>query len=339
VSAPRVLLTGATGFLGRHVIAALRAARPDSVLLALIRPASAPEPVPDPYLDRVEIVPGTPLEPDGWINDPRLEALDVVFHLAAEVVHSRRNAEGMVRFNVDSTVRMMRFATERGARMVFASTSGTVGASKNPGYAPDEDAPWCEDIVRYWPYYASKVEAERQLMALAKSGGQAVILRPPVLLGPGDHRFRSTGVMLRLLTGRLPMIVDGQIHFTDIRDAAAAMVQAGLHANPKQVYNLPGTVCSLDEFFRMVARHAGLPVSWKKLPGGLMRMLSRVNDFTGLRLHILPDPVLLEAADHYWGLSTRYASADLSYAPRSADETVGDTVTWLRRHHPKLKIG
>ena len=119
-------------------------------------------------------------------------------------------------------------AARHRCRLVLVSTSGTVGCSRDPESRPDEEAPWCESTVARWPYYRSKLEAERPARALAEAlGVELVVLRPPALLGPGDHRFRSTSSVLRALRRRLPFVVRGGMHFADIRDAARALASSG----------------------------------------------------------------------------------------------------------------
>ena len=326
------LVTGATGFLGRHVVTAIRANEPDSRIFALVRDPAAASLRPLSYLKGVELVAGSPVEPAGWQDDARLSDLDGIYHLAAEVKHSRADTAEMNRLNVDGTLAVVRFAHAKAARIVFVSTSGTVGCSTKADDAPDENASFCEATARGWPYYMSKIEAEKRSRELADElGVELVVVRPPVLLGPGDHRFRSIGNVMRVLRGRLPFVVTGGMNFVDIRDAAAAMVAAMHHPSPRPVYNLPGTASSLDGFFRRVARLAGIEPSWRVLPSSLVWMLARANEIAGKPLHILPDPVVIEMAGHYWGISSRYAAADLNYSTRDPDETIADTIEWIRQ--------
>ena len=325
------LVTGASGFLGRHVVTAIRASEPHSRIVALVRDPAAESIRALSYLKGVELVAGSPVDPESWKDDARLSDLDGIYHLAAEVKHSRADTGPMYRLNVDGTLAVVRVAHTKGARVVFVSTSGTVGCSTKADDAPDENASYCETIVRGWPYYASKIEAEQKSRKLAAElGVELVIVRPPVLLGPGDHRFRSIGNVLRVLRGRLPFVVTGGMNFVDIRDAAAAMVAAMHHPSPRPVYNLPGTASSLDGFFRRVARLAGIKPSWRVLPSGVVWMLARMNEIAGKPLHILPDPVVIEMAGHYWGISSRYAAADLGFSTRDPDETIADTIEWIR---------
>ena len=328
---PPFLVTGATGFLGRHVIEAIRAGDPGARIVALVRDPGADSLRRLSYLEGVELVPGSPMNSGKWSSDPRVSQLAGIYHLAAEVTHSRRGTEEMTRFNVDGAAEMVRVAASRSARIVFVSTSGTVGCSKDADYSPDETAPFCEKVVARWPYYVSKIRAEKKSRAIAdESGGDLVIMRPPVLLGPGDHRFRSTGNVIRVLRGRLPFLVNGGINFADIRDAAAAMVRAMGHPSPQPVYNLPGTVSSLDAFFHRVARIAGIDPEWRMLPSKIVWALARANEVAGRPLHVLPDPVVIEMAGHNWGISSRHAGRDLLYSTRNPDATITDTVEWIR---------
>jgi hypothetical protein len=58
---------------------------------------------------------------------------------------------------------------------------------------------------------------------------------------------------------------------------------------------------------------------------------------SGLRLHLLPDPVVIEMATHYWDIRSRHAEADLGFKSRPAEQTIADTVVWMRANHPELR--
>lgn len=339
--APAWLVTGATGFLGRHLLERLHAERPDARLLALVRDRTAWERLGwTAPLTRVELLEGDVTDAGGgagtdWTRDPRLAGVTGVFHLAARVIHSRRDPEPLWHSNVEGTRRVAELAARAGARLVLVSTSGAVGCFRSPQPRADESAPYAWRAVRRWPYYVSKIEAERAASeAIEREGGRAVVIRPPVLLGPGDHRFRTTGNVVRFLEGRLPFVVRGGHHFVDVRDAAAALRAAMEHPDPAPVYHLPGHAESVGAFFARVAEVGGRAPP-RVLPAAPVRALARVLASAGLDL--LPDPVVVEMGSRYWGLATLRAHRDLGFAPREARATVADTVDWLRKHHPALR--
>jgi nucleoside-diphosphate-sugar epimerase len=333
------LITGATGFLGRHILQSLRKIAPDSRAVILVRdPSSWENQSWRSEAGNVDVVCGSLLDAAEWKSDARLAKVDGIFHLAAIVKHTRSSPEEMMRINVGGTLNMVRLAAEKRSRLVFASSSGTVGCSPESRKAPNEDAPYADDAAGKWPYYSSKIRAEKEARALAeKLGVELIIFRPPVMLGPKDHRFRSTSNLLRLLRKKLPFILDGQMHFVDVRDVAEAMVRAMLHPAPQPVYHLRGHVSTLDDFFRQAAREAGVTPSWRILPTRFLRYAAGLNDATRLRLHAIPDPVVIEMATHHWDISSRYAERDLAYRPRPPEETLRDTIKWMRENHPALK--
>ena len=341
----RLLITGATGFLGRHVLTALAAAPSRPRLVLLLRDRAGWEALAWrqalPASLAIELV-------EGGLED--LEAIvaacgavDAILHLAAVVRHSRQAAAAVFAANVNGTCAMVHLASRLKARLVYVSTSGTVGCARDPGARPAEAAPHCLATVSRWPYYSSKVAAERQASALAASlAVQLVIVRPPMLLGPGDHRLRATGQVTRFLRGRVPFLLAGGIHYCDVRDAAAALVTLLEHPAPRPIYHLTGTACSLQQFFADLSALTEIPAPRHRLPQSLIWVLAQADAWLGRRLRgaplgLLPDPVVVEMAAHHWGLASSYAELDLNYASRAPECTLRDTIDWLRAHHPRLQ--
>ncbi|HTL06341.1 MAG TPA: NAD-dependent epimerase/dehydratase family protein [Gemmatimonadales bacterium] len=328
------LVTGASGFLGRHLLEQLSAEPVPLPALALLRnPAGWAALGWTAALRNVQPIAGSLEQPERWTESPPLDGLTGIFHLAAEVRHGPADAAAVQRTNVEGTLHMVRLAARRRCRLVFVSTSGTVGCSRRPGALPDEDAPFCEQEVAEWPYYRSKIEAERAARALADQlGVQLVILRPPVLLGPGDHRYRSSQHVLRLLRGQVPFVIRGGMHFADVRDVARAMLRAMQRETVRPVYHLPGTIGTIGGFYREVARLAGRRPPRLVIPYPVARLAAGVAARLGMRS--LPEPRLIEMASRHWGLATRYAD-ELGYRSRPGSDTLRDTIDWLTANPPE----
>ncbi|MDO8494483.1 MAG: NAD-dependent epimerase/dehydratase family protein [Deltaproteobacteria bacterium] len=325
----KYLVTGGTGFLGRHLLEILQKKYPDAKPIILVRDKKSWNDCEWTKGLKVELLEGTFLSREPWHNDPRLKGLDGIFHLGAQVEHARDHAEEIFDTNVEGTLQMVCLADEYKCRLVFVSTSGTVGCFRSPKESADEEAPYAEKEVKRWPYYYSKILAEQKGRALAQEFGVSlVVIRPPIMLGPGDHRGRSTAIVDKIMKGQVPFLLAGGYHFIDIRDAACAIVQAMQIPNPKPVYHLCGKVCTLEEFFQMLATLGGKPPK-KKLSTNMAWFVSSA---AKPLFHLfgkkspLPDPVLVEMASHYWGTHSRYAEKDLNFHARDPMETLKDTV-------------
>ncbi len=332
-----ILVSGASGFLGRHLLETYRQRDTSAPVLALLRDAEAWQQEDwTGALENVECIEGSVTEPARWSGDERLKGLSGIYHLAAVIKHSRWQSGDVYETNVEGTLHMVRLAAAHGCRLVFLSTSGTVGCFRSALEYADEHSPYCEGEVSSWPYYHSKLLAERQARRLAEElGVELVILRPPVLLGPRDHRLRSSSNVLRFLQRRLPFLIRGGIHFADIRDVAAAVLQAMTRARPRPVYHLCGTACSIQSFFAMLEQVAGVPAPRIVLPFRPAWLLAWATQRLGVLLRgepltLLPDPVVVEMAARYWNTRSLYAADDLDYISRDAQETLADTVSWLR---------
>jgi nucleoside-diphosphate-sugar epimerase len=326
VAVERVLVTGSGGFLARHLLPKVPGA------LALFR-SPARWDAARHFEGAEQIVPvfGDLEEPSRW--SAGLGDVKAIVHMAALVRHSRWNSAEVYRTNVEGTLAMVRLASQLGARLVFVSTSGTVGCFSSCDEAADEGAPYCRETIRRWPYYDSKMQAEIQARALAcELGVDLVIVRLPVLLGPGDHVGRSTRLVEKLISGRQRFVMKGGIAFTDVRDVATGLMTIMTTPHPRAVYHLPGTSCSLSQFFLRCAELSGADLPRMFLPGTVARLAARVAGeaakLVGSR-SFLPDPVVVEMASHYWGFRSRWAD-EIGFVPRSADETLRDTIAWLR---------
>jgi len=318
------LVTGASGFLGRHLLHVIQADRRLPRATAVVRDRDAWNAMAwTRTLDRVDVLEAS------VATLAEAPGISGIFHLAALVRHSRANRDEVYRTNIDGTLAMVRLAAQAHCRLVFVSTSGTVGCFRDAGSIADEDSPHCDAEVARWPYYDSKVKAERQGRRLAAElGVDLVIARPPVLLGPGDHRFRSVAHVTRFLEGRVPFVIRGGMHFADVRDVAGALVRIMELQQARPVYHLPGTMCSIQEFYGMTAAVSGRkPPAWV-IPYRAALGLSRLSARLGL--HLLPEPSLIEMAAHHWAMRSKYAEEDLAWRPRPGLETLRDTVEWVR---------
>lgn len=193
----RVLLTGASGFVGRAVQARLLQDGQYDLRSAMrVLPAAA--------TGSCQFCLAPELGPDAdWL--PALAGVDAVVHCAARVhVMNETARDPLAEFrhaNVEGTLRLARQAVEAGVRrFIFVSSIKVNGEGTSPGMAfCADDQPGASD-----PYGVSKLEAEQGLLALGQETGlEVVIVRPPLIYGPGvKANFLS---MMRFLERRIPL--------------------------------------------------------------------------------------------------------------------------------------
>lgn len=193
----KVLLTGATGFVGRGVLEAF-AAIPELHLAVAVRSRLSGE---FPGVE-VHFIDGLSATQD-WTS--ALAGVDVVVHAAARV-HVMRETAGdpLAEFravNVEGTLNLARQAAAAGVRrFIFISSIKVNGESTPPGRPfRAEDRPAPAD-----PYGQSKLEAERALSRLAEECAMEwVVIRPPLIYGPGvGANFAS---LMRVVQRQLPL--------------------------------------------------------------------------------------------------------------------------------------
>ena len=255
-----VLVTGATGFLGSHLLPLLLEEREPVRVLAR-------QPAPELSARGVDVVVGDVVSGTGL--EAALDGVGRVFHLAGRVSRDPDAAAGLQRVHVDGTRTLAAAARRAGVeRILLVSTSGTTAVSREPEPDCDETAPVPIELIGRWPYYRSKWLQERALLADAGEI-EVVIVNPSLLLGPGDERLSSTGDVLRFLSGQLSVIPPGGLNFVDVRDAAAGVVAAMAKGRSGQRYLLGGHNWSFQDFFARLGEVSGSPAPRLRLSRGL----------------------------------------------------------------------
>jgi dihydroflavonol-4-reductase len=232
-------VTGAAGFIGAHVAAALTESG------ASVRAFDNREPPPHARVE--EHVNGDVLDPDALRR--AMDGCDAVFHLAAIYSYYRRDAERMLHVNVEGTRNVLAAAGER--RVVHTSSAATCGPA--PGRPADEkDSPpaWELKVA----YKRSKIESER----LALAAG-AVVVNPTTPVGPGDLRPTPTGRMIRnVAAGRARAYVRSTaLNVVAVEDVARGHLLAYERGRAGERYLLGGDDLPLRDVFAIVARAAG----------------------------------------------------------------------------------
>lgn len=322
----KTLVTGATGFLGAHLVDEL-CRTGDPRRLRVFQQSASPR-----LAGRgVEVLTGSVLSPADVAR--ALEGVDRVYHLAGFVSRKKEDASRMYRVHVDGTRVLCEAARAAGVRrIVLASTSGTVAVSERADEMPDEDSPAPVEIIGRWPYYASKLYQEETARRACGDAVELVTVNPSLLLGPGDERLSSTRDVLSFLAREIPMIPPGGLNFVDARDVARVMPAAMERGRPGGRYLLGGHNWTFAEFFGRLERLTKVPGPKLKAQGSWTVLAARAQAAVLRQLGRTPpvEPASVEMARYFWYFESTRAREDLGFAAREAAETLFDTVKYLR---------
>jgi nucleoside-diphosphate-sugar epimerase len=301
----RILVTGASGFIGRTLCERLRAQGHD--VAALVRREGSQPPATRP-------VHGDLGDGEGLARALAGERPECVVHLAAEIA-SQRSERKLREVNVAGTARLLDACTAlgdgdpaSGPRFVFASTVVTGDAR---GALLTEDTP----LPVQTPYGRAKQEGERLVLS---SGLPAVVIRPSHVYGPGGWYVEELIGRLRQ-PGRFAVIGSGAnlwdvVHVDDVADA---LVLAAERASPGSVYHVADDEpITFYDFMALTAERLGLGPP-RRIPAALARLVAGAN--------------AVDAAVRSARSSNAKIKRELQWSPRFANarEGVADAVARL----------
>jgi nucleoside-diphosphate-sugar epimerase len=296
----RVLVTGATGFVGRATCSELRE-RGHDVAALVRRPGSEPE-------GTLGVSGDISADGGALAEAVAAAAADCVIHLAAEIASQRSEAK-IKATNVDGTERLVRAASAAGApKVVFCSTVVT-GEANGELLEPDRPLPV------ETPYGRSKQEGER---IVRESGLPYAIVRPSHVYGPGGWYAEEFVKRLRQ-PGRFAVIGRGDNWWDVVRveDVATALVDAAEKAPSGGVYHaVDDEPIRFYDFIALTAKAMGVGPP-RRIPSVLARLAAGRHAVTAVTRSARSSNARLKA--------------DLGWAPRfpTAEQGVPDAVAGI----------
>lgn len=329
MAAGLTLVTGGTGFLGRHVLDRLRERQTGPIRVLTTR---APDWL--RAMRGVEFVEGSILDPAAC-SAAAAHAVSII-HLAGMVSRDPDDAVRMYELHLTGTRRLIEAAKAAGAkRLVLVSSSGTLAVSESADDRPDETAIRPLALITKWPYYLSKYYEERTAKDLCdRYAIELVVIHPSLVLGPGDDRLSSTVDIQRFLDGNMPLMPPGGLNFIDARDAAATIVTAIDKGRQGEAYLAGAENWTCRKFFERVGDMAKKPAPLVTAGAKVMRAAGAAADWGYRKVLGRTPPVdKLSAAygTYFWYFDDAKARRELGHVHREPAETIHDTVAYLTR--------
>jgi dihydroflavonol-4-reductase len=266
----KALITGATGFVGSNIAAAL-AARGDQV--RVLRRATS-------RLDALEGVPvehvvGDILEQDSLAT--AVQGCEVVFHVAAVAQYWRMGKDTVYRVNVEGTRNVMQAALKAGVKRVVHTSSVAALGYLPGGNLADESQTFPQELS-WWPYGHSKYLAELEVQKAVRQGLPAVIVNPTIIIGPRDVNFVSGSLIQASVKGQLRVVPPGGSNVVHSRDVVTGQLAAAERGRVGERYILGGENLSHWEAAMMIASITGGARPVLVLPGWTLSPLARLVD-------------------------------------------------------------
>ena len=301
----RIFLTGATGFLGHHLLPALSAAGHDALAFTRYKPGCR----------ELQLLPRVTIQQADVFDDDALRAAmagaDAVVNMVGILNEKGRKGHGFHRMHVELVEKLIAAAGDAGVRR-FVHVSA-LGAGEGQSH-----------------YQVSKGEGEARIRAAQDLDW--TIFRPSIIFGAGDAFFNRFATLLKLAPVLPLACPEARLQPVWADDVAAAIVRAlDDEATCDRIYPLVGPQeYSLRELVRFTAETAGLRRRIIGLPDVLARLQAAVMDFV---------PGKPFSTDNYRSLQTPNTSAengllDLGIRPRSIESVVP---TYLCARSPRQR--
>ncbi|MBD1880612.1 NAD-dependent epimerase/dehydratase family protein [Coleofasciculus sp. FACHB-T130] len=319
----KVLVTGASGFTGSHLVRALE--QQGDLVVGLVRKSS--------NLARlsncnVQLVYGDITDRDALRR--AMAGVDTVFHTAAYVELGIVDEAEMERVNVEGTRSVLEIAQAAGvSKVVYCSTIGVFGDTG--GKLVNETFKRTQTNFSS-AYDRTKYQAQEWVDRFATQGLPVVSLLPSGIFGADDPHFGP--VMQQFLKGRLKVWAGGDriTGIVHVDDLAAAMILAAAKSKPGEHYIISAGELTTREMFEIFSQETNIPVP-AEAPKPVVRFLGNLLDPVG-RLFKWQPPLSRERVHYIYDRCVRVdatkACQELGWHPRSVSQTLSEIVRTMQ---------
>ena len=324
---PTILLTGASGQLGRRLLPRLieagYAVRPHYRNAERARKFCPPG---------TAHVMGDLLDP-AWI-DNAVAGCEIVIHGAARVSLSLGRHEEHRLINVDGTRKVVEACRHNGVRrLIFVSTVAAVGASED-GRPIDETAPF--NLAGYnIPYAETKREAEQLALDANGAGLEVVSVNPSIMISPPDRPVTERD--LRKIPRIIPAYFDFGVNVVETEDVIKGILGSIEKGRPGERYLLTGENLGPGRAFELIERYFGIKKPSMKLPVFFLYPIATIIELfakiKGKRPRFHRGLAKLARLRFFY--TNEKARRELGFSPRPLEETIADILSGIERFKDK----
>ncbi len=320
----KVLVTGANGFTGSHLVKLLE--KRGDIVVGLVRKSSNCDRLSDCNL---ELVYGEIADRDSLTT--AMTGVDWVFHTAAYVELGIVDGAKMALANIEGTRAVLEVAQAVGvSKMVYCSTIGVFGDTK--GKVVNETFQR-EQTDFSGEYDRTKYQAQQLVDEFASKGFPVVSILPSGIFGADDPHFGP--VIQQFMKGGLKVWAGGDriTGIVHVDDLVAAMILAAEKGTNGEKYIISAGDLSTREMFGILSQSAGIPIPME-VPKPLVILAGNILDPIG-RIFNWQPPISRERVHYIYERCVRVdatkARQELGWNPRSVLETLNEIATIMKR--------
>lgn len=322
----KVLLTGATGFLGAYM---LRELLQKGYQVRAIRRESSPMHLVEAVENQVEWVTADLLDLSSI--EEAMEGIEQVYHAAAIVSFNPKDAERMIHANSEGTANIVNTALSMGVeKMLHVSSIAALGRKENQGRM-DESAQWENNRLNS-SYAISKFKAECEVWRAVQEGLNATIINPSMIMGAGFWHS-GTAKMFTQINKGLRFCPKGGNGFVDVRDVAKIAVQLTESEISGQRFIISAENLTYKALFTMIAKALEKQPPRIQMPDWGVALLWRLEK---IRAHILGvEPLITSELANSLQLISEYDNQKiikaLSYKFLPMSQTIAQTAMLFKQ--------
>lgn len=320
----KVLITGATGFIGKHLTAHL--CREGLRVFALVRD---PKKSDDLKKLGAELIAGDVTDSLSLLH--AIEGKDIVYHLAGKIAYKSSERADMEKVNVKGTQKVVdACVTHNTPHFIHMSSVVAIGASFTPTVL-NENSPYNIAHLNLG-YFDTKHRAEQIVQtAVSHNGLNAYILNPSTVYGAGDATKGSRSVQRKVAAGKFPFYTPGGVNVVHIDDVIFCLKNIYKKGRPGERYIVAGENITIQKLFSTIATIAKVKPPQLYLPAIALHTMGWLGD-TLLEPMGIKGPLSRETAytsSMYHWFSAEKAQKELSLKPTSAQTAISESVQWM----------
>lgn len=319
----KVLVTGASGFLGSHLVTALL--KKGFSVRVLLR-----KQLENQNFEKCEVAIGDVLKLETLVE--AMKGVDGVFHVAGAMSSSPKDRKRLFQVNVTGVKNIIEAVAISKCKLLHVSSVVAVGVNltANDPLLNENSSNITKDMG-YSNYDTKRLGEELVLSAIEHKRIEGVVVNPGLIYGAGDAKKSIRKGNIKAAKGKLPMYTSGGVNVVAVEDVTAAMIEAYLHGRNGARYLLTGDNITVKELLSTISTLAGATPPHKELPTKPAKFIAGLLDTLGVKSELCSENIFSATGFHWYDNSL--AKKELGFKPKNYKEAIKSSVDWMKENH------